>query len=344
VARPSRYKHYVEAAKAEALLACDLYNERRRSRNLEAFFVHMCIAWVNLLQAVFERDGIEYYYRLANGKFERIDSEKKSWDLTKSMKEYFTDTKDPIYQNLEFFVGLRNKVEHRLNEKEHSALAQIIAGKTQALIRNFEATLVEEFGPKESLADILHLPLFLSSLSDGAVAAIKIIRKAVPKGVVSYIDKFDAQIGEETASNAAYDFRVLLIPKTANKTNADMAIEFVNLEALDPDSRKAVEAALVIIRDKQVGVSNIGLLKPGDVVERIKTAARDLLQPITPTLGSTLQFVRLGLRLRKTKPTLGTAFITRRIRITCTRTPSLGNLSAQESAEAARCSRRYSRI
>jgi hypothetical protein len=270
VARPPRYKHYVDAAKDEALLACELYNERRRPRNLEAFFIHICIAWVNLLQAVFERDDIDYFYRLPNGNFVRIDGEKKSWDLSQSLKQYFKDPKDPVLQNILFFVGLRNKVEHRLNEKEHAALAEMVAGKTQALVRNFEATLVKEFSPKESLADQLHLPIFLSSLSDGALEAIKNIKKAVPKGVVSYIDKFDASVGEDIANSNAYDFRIRLIPKTGNKTNADAAIEFVNVDALDDEAREKLEQTMVIIREKQVQVSNAGLLKPGDVVKRVK--------------------------------------------------------------------------
>jgi hypothetical protein len=209
--RRARYKHFIEAAKDEALLACDLYNERRRSRNLEAFFVHMCIAWNNLLQAVFERDDVCYFYREADGRrFKRVDGEKKSWDLQQAISRYITDTKNPVRCNVEFFIGLRNKVEHRLDETQQRAVADLVAGKSQSLVRNFEAVLVAEFGSKESLAEQLQLPLFVTSLTDDAVKAIKSIRARIPKGVVSYIEQFDATIGDEVAGDPTYEFRVIL--------------------------------------------------------------------------------------------------------------------------------------
>jgi hypothetical protein len=38
----------------------------------------MHIAWLYLLHAAFKRDGIDYRYRLPNGRFERIDGEPKN--------------------------------------------------------------------------------------------------------------------------------------------------------------------------------------------------------------------------------------------------------------------------
>jgi hypothetical protein len=271
--RRARYKHFVEAAKEEALLACDLYNERRRARNLEAFFVHMCIAWNNLLQAVFERDDVCYFYREADGRrFKRVDGEKKSWDLHHAISHYIAGENDPVRRNIEFFIGLRNKVEHRLDEAQQRAVGDLVAGKSQSLVRNFEAVLVKEFGTAESLAERLHLPLFLSSLTDDAVKSIKAIRARIPTGVVSYIERFDAAVGEDVAGNPNYEFRVILIPKVGNKTNNDMAIEFINVNALDAEKRAEFEEALVLVRDRHVEVANQNRLKPGEVVKAIKAA------------------------------------------------------------------------
>ena len=50
----------VDASKDEALLAVDLYNQSKRPRRLEAFFVHMHLAWLYLLHARFRRDGVDY--------------------------------------------------------------------------------------------------------------------------------------------------------------------------------------------------------------------------------------------------------------------------------------------
>ena len=271
--RRAKYKHFLEAAKAEALLACDLYNERRRERNLEAFFVHMCIAWNNLLQATFERDGVCYFYREADGRrFKRVDGEKKSWDLRHAISHYVTDINDPVRRNIEFFIGLRNKVEHRLDEAQQRAVGDLVAGKSQSLVRNFEAVLVAEFGTEESLAHQLHLPLFLSSLTDDAVMAVKAIRARIPTGVVSYIERFDAAVGEDVAGDSIYEFRFILIPKIGNKTDNEMAIEFINVNALDDEKRAEFEQALVLVRDRHVEVANQNLLKPGEVVKAIKEA------------------------------------------------------------------------
>ena len=63
MARRPHWWHHLQASKQEALLAVDLYNQSRRERRLEAFVVHMHMAWLYLLQARFERDGIDFWYR-----------------------------------------------------------------------------------------------------------------------------------------------------------------------------------------------------------------------------------------------------------------------------------------
>lgn len=270
VARVKRFRHYLVAAKEEALLACELYNARRRPRNLEAFLVHMCIAWTNLLQALCERDSFDYYYRTANGRFVRVNGEKKSWELQRLVEHYFPKPNDPARRNIEFFIGLRNKIEHRLSEKQQKALLEVVSGKCQAYLRNFEDVLTREFTVAESLADQLHLPLFLSKLSDDALRSVKDIRSALPKGVISYIDAYDRSVGEHVSSDQAYEFRILLIPQIASRSAADMAIEFVNIDKLDDAKRLALDNAMVIVRDRHVPVANADRMKPGEVVARVK--------------------------------------------------------------------------
>lgn len=270
MSRPKKYAHHLIAAKDEALFACDLYNQHRQARSIEGFLVHMGIAWCNLLQAVFERDGVPYFFRKPNGRYEYVDGERKSWDLAKMIRERFKDPNDPVRRNVEFFIGLRNKVEHRLTPAARSALRSVVAGKAQSYLRNFERLLSTEFGSGESLAGDLHLPLFLSSLDDAAVQAVKDVRKALPKGVVSYIDDFDANLTAETAKSDAYEFKMYLIPKTGSAAASDTALEFVNVKNLTEEQRQALDSALVIIRDRQVEVANLRRMKPGAVISRVK--------------------------------------------------------------------------
>jgi hypothetical protein len=272
-----RSGHFLNRAKDEALFACDLYNERRREPNLEAFVVHMQIAWLNLLMAIFERDGIDYYYR--NGRrFVMVDGERKTWDVTRSVNEYFRGENDPCRHNLLFFVGLRNKIEHRLTAKARRALGVLVAGRAQSFIANLERVLVKEFGAAHSLADELRFPIFLSSLTTDAVDALKAIRGALPHSVTRYISDYDRELTPETRDDQAYEFRVMLIPLKAPKTLADAAITYVDERNLTAEQRTELEKMTVIVRERFTEVAGSGRHVPSQVVQLVKVRVPGFLQ------------------------------------------------------------------
>jgi Domain of unknown function (DUF3644) len=76
---------------------------------------------------------------------------------------------DPVRRNIEFFIKLRNRIEHRCE----SLLASVIAGKVQAHVLNFEETLVRIFGVKEGMADVPRFPVSVSNLTPDAVKRLK---------------------------------------------------------------------------------------------------------------------------------------------------------------------------
>lgn len=123
----------LEAARQEALLAVDLYNQPSQPRRLEAFFVHMHIAWTYLLHSEFRRDKVDYRYRLENDHFDRVDGEPRTWELARCLQERWP-TQGAVRKNFEFTIGLRNKIEHRYQE----ATGLVVAGKAQSLLLNFE--------------------------------------------------------------------------------------------------------------------------------------------------------------------------------------------------------------
>ena len=168
MARRPRWWHVLQSSKNEAVLAIDLYNRSGQQRQLEAFIVHMSLAWLRLFQAKVERDGGDLYTRNQKNN-RRIRAEDGDWrmkPLDVLTGELLTDT-DPRRVSLEFFTGLRNKIEHRY-EKDISAL---VSGKTQAHVLNYERTLVDWFGSSESVAHELRFPIFLSSITDDAALA-----------------------------------------------------------------------------------------------------------------------------------------------------------------------------
>ncbi|MCG3756329.1 DUF3644 domain-containing protein [Amycolatopsis sp. Poz14] len=232
---------------------------------MEAFVVHMCLAWLKLLQAKCTRDGDELYVRDINGRRRRTqDGDWVMKPLRELVREAFPDG-DPVRANVEFFVGLRNKVEHR---HDHD-VAALVAGKSQALLVNYERVIVDEFGDDEGLSDRLRLPLFISTITDDAVEILKAVRRRVPKAVLEYVEDFDAALEPELSADQRYEFRIYLVPQVGPKTSADVAMSFVRLEDLDAEQAHLMERMQTVIREKQVPVEDLDSLLPRKVVEKV---------------------------------------------------------------------------
>ena len=117
-----------------------------------------------------------------------MDGEIKTWELGRCLREAFPSDEDPVRANVEFFVKVRNKIEHRYEQ----LLATALAGKTQAQVLNYEETLTAWFGAEEGLGDSLRFPVFVSSLTPDAVKALKATHRKLPKKLTSFIREHDA--------------------------------------------------------------------------------------------------------------------------------------------------------
>ncbi len=251
---PKRSRYYLAVAKQEALLACDLYNEPRQPRSFELFVVHMETAWLNLFHAAPAELG----------------GEEEGWDLAHLVDIHLPNSQDPIRRNLEFFIALRNRIEHRLTPRQLRALETVVSGKALAYLRDFDTYLVREFGERQSLGSSLRFPVFLASLERDAPEMVQESYRRVPVAVRKFIEAFDASTEEAVRIDPAYDFKVYLVPKSAGGPAADLAMEFVRLEDLSPEQRETVQAGTVLIRDRHVEVANVDRLKPSEVVERVQ--------------------------------------------------------------------------
>jgi hypothetical protein len=262
-----RWRHTLNAAKRLAVKAMDEYN--CSNGHYGDFIGTMVRAWLYLLQAEFQRDKIDYRYKDQNGDPILIDGEPKLWDVLKSAKERFPATNDPVRINLELFIALRNKVEHRY---EH-ALKAAAGGRAHALVINFEHELVAKFGVEHSLADQLRFPLFVESITTperkDSIKATRALRAAQ-----TVLAKFDADLDSEVRDDQRYDFRVRLIPMLGPKSAADAAIDFVKLDELTDDERKVMieagRSGAVITKLKKVPVSSAGCMLPKRVVSEVQ--------------------------------------------------------------------------
>lgn len=249
-------------------MAVDLYNRTAAERSLEAFVVHMHLAWLYLLHAKFERDDVDYRYWVDKRRLERMDGEPKTWELARSLSEALPDKDDPVRRNVEFFIKIRNKIEHRYEK----LLATVLAGKTQSNIMNYEEMLTTWFGVEESLGDSLRFPVFMSTLTPGAVEALKATYRRLPHKLTAFIREQDAALPDDVAEDWRYEFRVFLMPQTGPKTDSDVVMRFIREEEMTDDQRRARDVVQTIVRTKEVPVQNKGRYKPSMVARLVSEA------------------------------------------------------------------------
>ena len=262
------WERTLAAARDEALLAVDLYNQSNRPRRLEAFFVHMQLAWLYLFQASYQRDSKPYTFS-KDGQPELIDGEPKSWDLSKFARERWND-KDPVRKNLELSILLRNKIEHRFEE----AVSVAVAGYAQALLLNFNNELTETFGEAATLGGELRFPVFIGSFTRDGAAQIAATAQRAPSEIKKFLMEFESGLDKEVAEDHRFELRIHLIQKVGAKTEADVALTFVREEDLTEEDRTALteigKRGTTIIREQIRDVANAGKLKPTDVAMAVQ--------------------------------------------------------------------------
>jgi len=260
-----RWWHTLQSSKAEVLLAVDLYNRSGNERQLEAFIVHMNLGWMKLLQARTEQTGGDLIVKDERGwRKKHPEGGYLYKPLRTLLAEQLVET-DPRRSNIVFFLGLRNQIEHRHEAK----IAALVAGRTQALLINYEHTLVEWFGQAEALGSELRFPLFVSTITGDAAEAVKLVRAQVPKGVLDWVQDFDASLDPGLSADQRFDFRVYLISHTGPKSEADASMTFIREENLTDEQRASVEQVRTIIREKHVPVEDLNRYKASEVVEQV---------------------------------------------------------------------------
>jgi hypothetical protein len=141
----------IEKARSSALAAVDAYNRPGPRFRTAQYLVLIIIAWIGAFHAIFYKRGKRPWYRKQSSgtgvRYFKVDGEPKHWDLSECVKQYFGDKHPPERKNLEFLIGLRNKIEHRHLPELDPALY----GECQSALLNLEELLVQEFGQKWAL-------------------------------------------------------------------------------------------------------------------------------------------------------------------------------------------------
>jgi hypothetical protein len=268
---PHPVKENLTKARDAALAAVEIYNKPAIDFRAGNYIVLMVIAWTALFHAIFYRRGVKPWYVLpSKGKrkrYKRIDGDMAHWELAECLQQYFTSNNPPERKNLEFILGLRNKIEHRSMPQ----LDPTLFGECQAMLMNFDDLLVKEFGAKYGMADKLALAIQFSRTSPKAQqeAQKKLARSASTK-VLDYISQFRMGLPTEVLNSQQFRFSVYLVPKIANHEKcADVAMEFIPYDATKPEEMEELAKVVGMIREKQVPVANVDMIKAGDVVKEV---------------------------------------------------------------------------
>jgi hypothetical protein len=269
---PQIVREHIEKCRASALAAVDSYNRPGPRFRTAQFVILIVIAWTALFHAVFYRKGRRPWFRRQSpggqGRYVRVDGEPKHWDVTECLKQYFGDKQPAERKNLEFLIGLRNKIEHR----HLPDLDPALYGECQAALLNLESMLVDQFGQKYALAEQLAIALqFSQILPDEKLKATKILASSTAKTVKEYVERFRGGLPGSVLNSMKYSFSVFLVPKVANRAGAaDIAVQFVKIDEASPEEVERLEKLNVLIREKHIPIANLGLFKPGEVVEKLK--------------------------------------------------------------------------
>lgn len=265
---PKAVKKCLEKSRDSALLAVETYNKPAVKFKSGGYVVLMAISWTSLFHAVFFKQNKKPFYK-TNNRFDKKDGDYCYWELSTCLKEYFkTDTNNPIRKNLEFFVPLRNMIEH----KSLPEIDSDIFAECQALLLNYDKILYKEFGEKYCLKESLSFALQLYPSSKSLVNAI--VENPSAKPVVDFIKAYRASVTAEVINSGEYSFKAFLIQVANHQTKNTLPIQFVAYDKLDDSQKTNVNRVAALVKNKfiQVPVSNKDLLKPGIVVQKVQAA------------------------------------------------------------------------
>ncbi|MBK8213280.1 MAG: DUF3644 domain-containing protein [Myxococcales bacterium] len=251
----------VRKSRESALLALHVYNSPATVFRTEGFAVLMVIAWTSLFHAIFEERSVSYFYTEPDGVTPKVvDGDKKAWELDTCMKKFWAAADHATRRNLEFFIRLRNRVEHRYVP----SIDPHVAGECQALLLNFDEMLVEHFGTYYAIRESLAVPLQTTALrAAGQTEALRKLQAKHFDDVKEFIDAYRTGLPGTLYEDPKFAFRVFLVPKTGNHANtSDLAFEFIKYDPSRPEEMAQIQKQIALVKERQVPVANANLLSP----------------------------------------------------------------------------------
>jgi hypothetical protein len=270
---PQAARDNIEKCRAATIVAVDVYNRPGSRFRTAHYIVLIVLAWTALFHALFYRKRTKPWYKKKGkhpkgDRYVHVEGEPKHWDLSECLKQHYGGNNPAERKNLEFLIGLRNKVEHRHLPELDAGLY----GECQAALLNLEQMITAEFGARYAMADQLAVSLQFTQLipTEKKKAAAGLV-KAV-KSVKEYVETFRGGLPSSTLNSTKYSFNVFLVPKVANKKElADAAVEFIKVDDASEEQLSRLEKLNVLIKEKHIPIANLDRYRATQVVVKVST-------------------------------------------------------------------------
>lgn len=255
----------LDDSKSAAIRAIRTYSDVDDKFRVQTYITLMNMAYTKLFLSFFYKTiGDRYYYKDGQGRYEIKKGQKMVWDLSKCIKEFNkiaiskSDTKvisNDIIANIEFFIGIRNEIEHYYMEE--SELEKNIFGELQAYIYNYNFLLDNIFS--ENIKKYLRMPLLLDFFQEDYSSIVNMAGNRI----IKYIEKYKQNLALDIQNSDKFSFKFIAMPNTSNKSSAP-AITFIRENELNNE-------VVVAIREKTVekNVTNLGLYRPTVIVDDV---------------------------------------------------------------------------
>lgn len=221
----------LKKSREAALAAVQIFNNPNISFKSESYVVLMIIAWTYLLHAYFRDQKIEYRYYQQRGQRREFDKTKhgayKYWELERCLNDADSPLDKDTSNNLRFLIGLRHEIEHQMTTR----IDDVLSARFQACGLNYNEYIKQLFGTDNGIERHLSFSLQFSTISTEQKELLE-DQPGLPSNIQGYIQNFDLGLSDEEFSNPRYAYRILFVPKTANrKGQADRVIEFVKSDS-----------------------------------------------------------------------------------------------------------------
>jgi hypothetical protein len=267
---PRAVKNSLQKARDSALLAVEVYNKPAVTFKSGGYITLMVIAWTALFHAIFfRRPKVKPYYWDEDYKhrYKRVDGDYKHWELKTCLEQYYgDDTGNPVRKNLEFFISLRNKIEHRSLPE----LDSTIFGECQAMLLNFDEMLEKEFGPRYCIRQSLSFALQLYPSAENLGEAVKKNKSA--RTAADFIEQYRSSISADTLQSGKFSFKAFLIQVANHPSKDTLPIQFVQYDKLSEEEKKNMEPLIAMVKYKRPPVADADTLRAGEVAKRVQAA------------------------------------------------------------------------